>query len=193
MDNGYVLGVPQAFGQEQVESRRKTEHLEQTIVDLYAAMRPALVGYAYQLMGSSGDAEDLVQIAFLKLFDQLQKNVRIENVRSWLYRVIHNEAIDQFRHQGKQESALGTWMTERIRNEAVENTELDYIQRQRIAQSLEELNPRERNCLVLRAEGLSYREISAVLAISEKAVSVYLARGLKKLEGRSEGRNEACA
>ena len=84
---------------------------------------------------------------------------------------------------------MGMWMTERIRNEAVENTELDYIQRQRIAQSLEGLNPRERNCLVLRAEGLSYREISAVLAISEKAVSVYLARGLKKLEGR----NEACA
>jgi RNA polymerase sigma-70 factor (ECF subfamily) len=186
MDNGYVLGLPQAFGQEHTETRRKTENLENTVVELYAAMRPALVGYAYQMMGSSGDAEDLVQIAFLKLFDQLQKSVKIENVRSWLYRVIHNEAIDQMRHHGKQESAMGMWMTERIRNEAVENTELDFIQRQRIAQSLEGLNPRERNCLVLRAEGLSYREISAVLAISEKAVSVYLARGLKKLEGKHE-------
>ena len=56
------------------------------------------------------------------------------------------------------------------------------IRKQRIAMSLGNLNERERHCLLLRAEGLSYKEIADVVGISAKAVSVYLARGLKKFE-----------
>lgn len=186
MEETQAVGLSPAFGLEQVQGHRRTEPLENSIVDLYATMRPSLVGYAYHIVGRSGDAEDLVQIAFLKLFDQLQRCAQIENVRSWLYRVIHNEAIDQLRHEGKHESAVTTWMAERVRTEVTRSTEEEFIQKQHIAASLESLNTRERSCLVLRAEGLSYREISAILAISEKAVSVYLARGLKKLEGLNE-------
>jgi RNA polymerase sigma-70 factor, ECF subfamily len=188
MDEGR-LSISQVFGFEKADQRRKSERLEETVVDLYAAMRPGLVGYAYQVLGSATDAEDLVQIAFLKLFDQLSRKTEIHNLRSWLYRVVHNQAIDQVRRRGKHDSAVEEWLARQERMPATGSTEDKLIQRQRIAISLQSLNERERHCLRLRAEGLSYKEIGEVLAISAKAVSVYLARGLKKFEVQNEKGN----
>lgn len=189
MEQGRLLNLPTVFGLEQVEHHRKSKKLEETIVELYATLRPSLLSYAYQVVGSTGESEDLVQIAFLKLFDQLSRDSQILNIRSWLYRVIHNLAIDHIRRNGIHEVAVAEWLSERNRNENTRSTEDALIQQERIADSLQVLNARERHCLLLRAEGLSYQEIGGVLGISQKAVSVYLARGLKKFEVR----NEPCA
>jgi RNA polymerase sigma-70 factor, ECF subfamily len=187
MHRGTALNLAQAFGFESVEARR-TPPLEETVVELYATMRVPLLSYAYQVVGSTGEAEDLVQVAFLRLFDQLRRHVPIENLRSWLYRVVHNLAVDHLRRQGKEESAVTEWLAHRSQEITPKSAETDLIQRQRIACSLEALNLREKRCLMLRAEGLSYKEIGDVLSISAKAVSVYLARGLKKFEVRNERR-----
>jgi len=184
MDRGTALNLAQVFSFEGVDDRRRTQPLEETIAELYATMRVPLLGYAYQVVGSTGEAEDLVQIAFLRLFDQLRAHAEILNLRSWLYRVVHNLAIDQLRRQGKQESAVTEWLAQRSLKAHSSSAEDDLIRRQSIAHSLGILNVRERYCLVLRAEGLSYKEIADVLSISAKAVSVYLARGLKKFEVR---------
>ena len=53
---------------------------EEVVTALYEQLRPALLGYVYHLTGSARDAEDLVQIAFLQLFDQLSRRSEIRNV-----------------------------------------------------------------------------------------------------------------
>lgn len=188
MQHESILNLPQVFGLEQTENQRKHQRLEETVVELYASLRPSLLGYAYQMLGSAGDSEDLVQIAFLRLFDHLQKESAIQNLRSWLYRVVHNLAIDHIRRRGIHELAVASWLSERSLTGNTRSTEDDLIQQQRIEQSLGILNERERHCLMLRAEGLSYQEIGEILGISDKAVSVYLARGLKKFENRDAKR-----
>jgi RNA polymerase sigma factor (sigma-70 family) len=55
------------------------------------------------------------------------------------------------------------------------------INHQTVERALRCLNEREKACLLLRAEGLSYSEIGEVLEISAKAVSVYLARAVRKV------------
>ena len=187
MNRSSALNLAQVFGLDSLEAGR-TPPLEETIVELYATMRVPLLSYAYQVVGSTGEAEDLVQLAFLRLFDQLRRRMPIQNLRSWLYRVVHNLAIDHLRRQGKEDSAVNEWVAHRSLETAPHSAEHDLIQRQRIAGSLELLNLREKRCLMLRAEGLSYKEIGDVLSISAKAVSVYLARGLKKFEVRNERR-----
>jgi RNA polymerase sigma-70 factor (ECF subfamily) len=151
------------------------------VVDLYDRMRPPLVSYAYRLLGSAADAEDIVQTAFLRAFDQLNRRTAILNLRSWLYRVVHNLAVDHIRRDGKQEWLIAAWAAGDGRERRAPSAEDDLVRRQEIELSLKRLNERERHSLLLRAEGLSYKEISDVLEISVKAVSVYLARGLKKL------------
>jgi RNA polymerase sigma-70 factor (ECF subfamily) len=178
-----ILNLPQVFGSEQAENQRRSQHLEDKVVELYTTMRPSLLGYAYHVVGSAGEAEDLVQNAFLKLFDQLKRDAQIENLRSWLYRVVHNLAIDYVRRKGSQESTQAEWVAQRSLTSTIHSAEHSLIQKQRIAGSLKVLNERERHCLMLRAEGLSYVEIGDVVGLSQKAVSVYLARGLKKFGG----------
>jgi RNA polymerase sigma-70 factor (ECF subfamily) len=183
MAQEHILNLSQVFGSEQAENLRRTRQLEERVVELYVTMRPSLLGFAYHVVGSSGEAEDLVQSAFLKLFDQLKRDAQIQNLRSWLYRVVHNLAIDYVRRKGNRESVQAEWVALRSLTETVHSAEHDLIQNQRIAGSLKALNERERQCLMLRAEGLSYGEIGDVLGLSSKAVSVYLARGLKKFGG----------
>ena len=181
MNRDNALNLAQVFRFEEAQPQR-TQPLEETVVELYATMRSPLLAYAYHVVGSTGEAEDLVQVAFLRLFDHLHRRAHIQNLRSWLYRVVHNLAIDHLRHEGKEEATVTEWLLQRASDQAPNSAEEDLIRHQRISASLEVLNLREKHCLLLRAEGLSYKEIGDVLSISAKAVSVYLARGLKKFE-----------
>ena len=72
MTEGYRLNVSDVLGLEEVQRNRNAQRLEEVVVELYATMRNPLLSYAYHVACSSGDAEDLVQIAFLKLYDQLR-------------------------------------------------------------------------------------------------------------------------
>jgi RNA polymerase sigma-70 factor (ECF subfamily) len=185
MDREQTLHPSEIFAFEHSNAHGKNRSLEEELVELYGTMRPALLGYAYQIARSTGESEDLVQITFLKLFDQLKRRVPIQNVRSWLYRVLHNLAIDHIRRKQIHDGAVGDWCSIQALTESARSTEEALIVRQRIENSLQCLNERERHCLMLRAEGLRYQEIGDVLGISAKAVSVYLARGLKKFEAKN--------
>ena len=178
-----VLTLPQTFSLRTEDIRRDRRNVEQVVKDLYGKLRAPLASYAYHLVGSTRDAEDLVQIAFIQLFDQLEHEGEIDNLRGWLYRVVHNLAIEQVRRHDRRDLLLQQWFLDRgaLTPESIESPEEEFIRREQIENALRILNERERHSLVLRAEGLSYQEIADILEISPKAVSVYLARGLKKL------------
>ena len=162
------------------EKNRRETPTEEFVVGLYTELRPGLLGYLRQIVGSTGEAEDLVQMAFLRLFDQLQKSSSVEDWRSWMYRVSRNLAIDYLRRQNRGEAAASQWLTERTCIERGGTVEEQMGRREQVDILLGALNERERHCLLLRADGLSYKEIGSALEISAKSVSVYLARGLKK-------------
>jgi RNA polymerase sigma-70 factor (ECF subfamily) len=186
-----VLTLPQTFSLRTEDIRRGRRDVEEVVADLYGKLRTPLVSYVYHLVGTTRDAEDLVQVAFIQLFDQLEHDGEIDNLRGWLYRVVHNLAIEHARQHDRRGSLLQKWFADRgaLTPESVESAEEGFIRREQIENALVVLNERERHSLVLRAEGLSYQEIADVLEISVKSVSVYLARGLKKFESKHENNN----
>jgi RNA polymerase sigma-70 factor (ECF subfamily) len=161
---------------------RQNAQLEDVLVELYARLRPPIVAYVFRLVGSTVDADDIVQSAFLSLWDQLQRDVEIRNVRSWLYRVVHNLAIDRASGLARRGASEATWLASA--NRPIRSAEDDLVARSEIANAMSLLSPREQECLMLRAEGLSYQEIADVLQTSAKAVSVHLTRGLRKFSER---------
>jgi RNA polymerase sigma-70 factor (ECF subfamily) len=173
---------PTPLGIDDAEKRCVDDTLQEKVVELYQTMRHALLGYVHQFVGSTAEAEDIVQTTFLKTFDEMQK-AKILNLRAWLYRVAHNLAIDHLRRNSSQETAATEWLFRQTGARSQPSVEETAIRRQRVSNVLKLLNDRERNCLMLRSEGLSYGEIGEVLGISSKAVSVYLVRGLKKVRG----------
>lgn len=181
-----VLPLPRSISLNIDDIRRGAPGPEEFVTDLYVKLRPFLLSYVYHLIGSTRDAEDVVQVAFIQLFDQLKTGVEIQNVRGWLYRVVHNLAIELVRRAGRRESLFKQWIQDYTPPIAEASAEETLIKREQIELSLSRLNEKERHCLMLRAEGLSYQEIADVIDTTAKSVSVYLARGLKKFESRNE-------
>ena len=128
--------------------------------------------------------EDLIQIAFIQLFQQLSRRSDIRNMRGWIYRAVHSLAISNTRVSHRA-SVIKQWFSD-AETADVQTVEQELVQRQEIERALSVLGERERHCLMLRAEGLSYQEIADVIEISAKSVSVYLARGLKKFGTQNE-------
>ena len=65
---------------------------------LFTALEAPLLGYALRLTGDREVAEDVVQEAFMKLHAQFDQ---VQTPRRWLYRTVHNLALNQRRQTAK--------------------------------------------------------------------------------------------
>lgn len=158
---------------------------EKIVSELYMKLRPALLLYVYNLVHSDSNAEDLIHLAFLQFYQTLNKGIIIEKPRPWLYRVVHNFAINDVLRVKKRESLLQEWFVGR-ETEIQESAEEDLIRRDQTDKLLRILNEKERNCLLLRSEGLSYKEIAEILEITPTDVGVCLTRGLKRFRSKND-------
>jgi RNA polymerase sigma factor (sigma-70 family) len=79
------------------ESSASTPHWA-TIEQVFAALESPLLAYARRILGDFNAAEDIVQDAFMKLHAQFQK---VTAPQAWLYRTVHNLAIDHQRRASK--------------------------------------------------------------------------------------------
>ena len=70
----------------------------ETMEELFAALESPLLSYALRLLGDRALAEDAVQEAFMKLHVQFAE---VQEPRRWLYRTVHNLALNQRRQSGK--------------------------------------------------------------------------------------------
>ena len=76
-------------------------------------LRPLLFSIAYRMLGSVGDAEDVVQEALLR-YEQAEG---VESPKAWLTSVVTRLAIDQLRSaRARRETYVGEWLPEPLVN-----------------------------------------------------------------------------
>lgn len=131
---------------------------------------------------SSDEAQDVAQDAFLSLHRHLSAGGSQENIRGWLFRVAHNQARNhqasyQRRFGDPLEPAAGLLLDEATPERAL----LEKEKFQRLGNAIRALANSERECLLLRASGLRYREIGEVLGIATSTVADTVDRAIKKL------------
>jgi RNA polymerase sigma-70 factor (ECF subfamily) len=161
---------------------------EDEIILLFGQLRDPLLRYTMSLGLGVSDGEDLVQDVFLSLFRHLCLQRPRSNLRGWVFRVAHNQALKRrgraLRFQPLAAEVVETHAAPDVNPEQ----QLALEQRQKTLLAVVDALPElDRNCLRLRAEGLRYREISRVLGISLGAVSNSIVRSLAKLN-RADGR-----
>lgn len=84
--------------------------------DLFASQRPRLLGLAYRLLGSSADAEDVVQEAWVRW--STADRPTIANVPGWLTTVTTRLALDRLRSvRRRREVYVGQWLPDPISTE----------------------------------------------------------------------------
>lgn len=165
-----------------VVENRETEPLERKVLEVYAELRMPVERYLSGILHDAAAAEDLTQETFLRLFQELRKGTPIRHLKGWVFRVAYNLAID-YRKKNAGAESLGDVHRDTISAPGPGNEERLGSQQRYAAvlAALPLLSAREQECLSLRAEGLTYREIGEVLGITASSVAVFLARGVQKI------------
>lgn len=84
--------------------------------DTFSQLRPRLLGVAYRMLGSSAEAEDIVQDVWLR-WHEADKAV-IGNAEAWLIATTTRRAIDRLRSaHATREQYVGIWLPEPILTE----------------------------------------------------------------------------
>lgn len=159
--------------------------LRTQITALFERYRLPVHRYLAVVLGRTGEAEELTQDTFIRLYDYLRAGHPADQARFWLFRVAHNLAANTLRRR-RFAVALDEDLWADLCREIAADTDperrlLHRERRRRLAGALGELSAQERQCLALRAEGLRYREIAEMLGISYAAVVDSLRRGIAKL------------
>ena len=168
----------------------RPSEIELEVMSYFEQYRDPILRYSISFGISVHDAEEVAQEVFLALFRHLQLGRSQKNLRGWIYRVAHNLALKQ--RYANQQFHARTEPDEDMeqQHDPSPNPEeqLSFAQRRRRLLTVVHVLPEtDQNCLRLRAEGLRYREIAAVLGISLGSVSISLTRSIERLI-RSDGR-----
>ena len=152
------------------------------VATLYRELRKPLLRYLVCLGLTCDEAQDVVQDAFLSLQRHLASNGRQENIRGWLFRVAHNQARNrQTSYHRRFGEPLDGEMDSLVDDATPEQRVLEKEKFRHLAAAIRLLTESERECLVLRAGGLRYREIGEVLGIATSTVADTVERGIRKL------------
>ena len=163
------------------ESVRRQTPAEAETSELFAAFRTPLLRYVRSLGLPLADGEDVVQETFLSLFHHLRSGKPRDNLRGWIFRVGHNLALKRRWRDARQVEAPEAELAWADPAPDPEQTASFLHQRARLRAIVQALPERDRCCLMLRAEGLRYREIAEALGVSLGTVAASLSRSVGKL------------
>ena len=152
-------------------------------------LRPLMFSIAYRMTGSVGDAEDIVQEAFIRAYRAEDAGTLVESPQAFLATTTTRLAIDHLRSaRVRRESYVGTWLPEPLvaepgpaeRAEMADSLSLAFLV------LLESLSPVERAVFLLREVfGYGYEEIAGTVGKSEANCRQIFGRARRRIdEGR---------
>ncbi|HVY60381.1 MAG TPA: RNA polymerase sigma factor [Planctomycetota bacterium] len=160
---------------------------EEAFPELVELLRERLYRVAFRLTGTSDDAMDVVQDAFVKVYKDIGAWNERSAFYSWLYRVATNLAIDRLRRRKKDRELANGAARERAYErdsiaELVDARETEHELR-RLASAVAGLPEGQRTIVTLRHyEGLSLKEISEVRGVALGTVKSTLHQAFRSLQ-----------
>lgn len=142
-----------------------------------------LCRYALSYMQDEQLAEDVVQDTFIRIWEQKQDMLASPNVRFYLVTAVRNNCISLLRKQKVQpvyypdktpEPNPEPWYSRREQQEVMDERQ------QKIVRALNMLPPKCREVfLLVKLQGLSYKQAAATLEISVKTVENQMGKALR--------------
>jgi RNA polymerase sigma factor (sigma-70 family) len=171
-------------------TRRAVGGDERAFAAIFRRYHQSLYRFCLTIVGNPEDAQDALQNTMIKVLRALPGEERKIELKPWLYRIAHNEAIDLLRRRREtreldvEQIAPGYGLAE------------DVATRERLRRllvDLQELPERQREVLVMRElSGLNFEEISAALETSGAVARQTLYEARQSLRQMEEGREMAC-
>ena len=151
----------------------------------------ALYNFALKMTGEPDDAHDLVQETFLKAFRFFDKFERGTNCKAWLFRILKNSFINDYRKQSKEPDKVDyddvqnfyeTIKLSEIKSQHVESDAFSNLLDDDISKAISNLPEDFRTVIILSdIEGFNYEEIAEFIDCPIGTVRSRLHRARKML------------
>jgi RNA polymerase sigma-70 factor (ECF subfamily) len=157
--------------------------------DLYLRYFDGVYSYVRVVLDEHGEAEDVTQDVFIKVFQALPRYVSRSDTpfRAWLFRIARNAAIDRLKQMGRLHLEEPELIGRRVDSSpaGVTDLQLDWVSDSDLLFLIERLPQPQRQVLALRyALGLTAKEIAVVMDRSPEAVAQLHSRARAFLEER---------
>ncbi len=161
----------------------------ETIVDRYQGR---LLGFCRQMLGSTEDAEDVLQEVFVNAYRAMLADEREINLRPWLYRIARNRCLNHLRKptaDAQESMDMVPAIEASSTAERVHNRE----EFRQLLSDVKKLPETQRSALLLREmDALSYEEIAAAMDTTVPSVKSLLVRARISLAEASQARQLTC-
>ena len=149
--------------------------------DLYERYAGQIYGYCLHKLGSREEAEDAVQNTFLNAFRGLRRGVVPQAESAWLFKIAENVCLSRHRssfRRGRVETPSDLQAIQDV-TPSPERRDDDLIG---LEEALARMPESQRRAILLREwQGLSYREISQEMELSQAAVETLIFRARRTL------------
>ena len=147
-------------------------------------LKNTLYRLALRITLNTAEAEDIVQDTLIKVWDKRDGWDEIESIEAFSMTICRNLALDRIKKAENQNGSLDAISFEAT--DATSNPHEQMIQKDRIElikKLVDSLPERQRSCMQLRDfEGKPYREIAAILGITEEQVKVNIFRARQAIK-----------
>ena len=133
---------------------------------------------ARSVVQDAGLAEDITQETFLRLYRNQSSITDLEMLRPWLIRVAINVAKNTVRGNIRANTRDDNYVKE-SGIFAAASVQTDYEEQAGVSEIYRALNKIKeplRSCLILKQQGLSYKEIASSLELNESSIGTFVAR-----------------
>lgn len=153
-----------------------TPGVKKTFNDVFDELYVPLCYFSNSILENNELAEDVVQSVFLKLWEQNEKRNKINNIKAYIYRSVHNASIDRL-HKEERTVSISK---ELVQND---NIELRIIEEEVSNELKKVLRLLPKKCkkvfLLSVLNKWSYKQIARELSITENTVKSQRARAIQ--------------
>jgi RNA polymerase sigma factor (sigma-70 family) len=161
----------------------------EAIVDRYQGR---LLGFCRQMLGSTEDAEDVLQEVFVNAYKAMLADEREINLRPWLYRIARNRCLNHLR-KPKADAQETMDMVPEVEAASTAERVHNREEFRQILSDVNKLPETQRAALLLREmDALSYEEIAAAMDTTVPSVKSLLVRARISLAEASQARLLTC-
>ena len=154
---------------------------------LVSRYRDTYTRFAARMLGSLEDADDALQLAFVRAYRNLGQCRDPDRFGSWLYQIVVNECrtlatrrTRRDRRMVRDEAKLDEAATQHPEENAALRGEIQY--------ALDRLETEQREAFLLKhVEGLGYEEISEITGVGVSALKMRVKRATERLRALLEG------
>ncbi len=148
--------------------------------ELYSIYFDRIYRYVVYQLRDKMTAEDVTEESFIKAWKAIDTcKGKEKTFSSWLYRIAHNQVVDNLRKQRKH---LSTEVEDLAEVSSFEPSEQERLEQKEMLTAISDLPPNQKQVIILRfIEGLANQEVARIMGKRQGAVRMLQTRALASL------------